>query len=60
MFNFKLKIDWVLGKFGYVPKVEINDQPLIPPTLKKKPALKKATTRKVAAKKNTAKKPKQA
>lgn len=58
MFNFKLKIDWVLDKFGYVPKVEINDQPLIPPTLKKKPALKKATTRKPAVKKATVKKAK--
>lgn len=59
MFNFKLKIDWVLGKFGYVPKVEINDQPLIPPTLpKKKPTVKKATTRKPAVKKATVKKAK--
>jgi hypothetical protein len=47
---------WMFDKLGYMPKIDIqvgklNFEPKIPDLAKPKPAVKKATTRKPAAKK---------
>ena len=50
---------WILDKFGFQPKVEVEPFPVKKPVAKKtekKPAVKKAVAKKTVAKKTKAKK----